>query len=117
MNIEEISRNLTALKEKYTFDRDKRKVEVWEGEVKKKLIRKELANADGIKELISELAKKINDFTYWLAWDKTLTEQERNNLYIERDCYWWLLSFFTDPAKSLNNLQNKVEKELKNLEE
>lgn len=117
MTIQEISQNLATLKEQYTFDRHKRKVELWEEEIKKKFIRKEFAKSDGIKELISELAKKINDLTNLLAWERNATEQERNNWNIERDCYWWLLSFFSEPSKCLNSLGEKVKEELKNLEE
>ena len=117
MNVEEIENKLAKLKELYTFDMDKRKVEAWEDSLRDKLVQKKAIKVDGIKDLIAQMANKINGITYILAWgSKDLTKEQIEGYIRERRVYLWLLSFFADPTKFLNKLEAEVEKELKNLE-
>lgn len=115
METTELLSKLKFLREKYTFKDEKYKVFAWEKAIRGKLVRADVVKYDGIKELITELAKMINEITYSLAWDKTLTEDQRKDFFLKRESWMWLLSFFAEPSKYIINLEKKVANELKHI--
>lgn len=112
---DDLFKKLHQLRDEYTFPRDKRAVEQAVREVRKAIVRQEASKLDGIKELIRLLEKKTKDITLILAWDKELKEEQRQNLFVERECYQYLISFFdeTEAKQTIKSAEKMVEENLK----
>jgi len=121
MAYSDLLNKLAEIREEYTLPIHKREMSLIEQEVRKAIIRKDLQNHAAIKDLIAEMEKKILRITLSLAWDRELLKDEnkdqRERMFVERDCYCYLLAFFTDPDKVLASVQKKVEEEIENLKE
>jgi len=108
----DLLKKLKQLRERYTFPQDKRTVDQAEKELRKAIIRQEASKMDGIKELIGLLEGKIKDITFSLAWDKELKEEQRQNLFVERECYQYLVSFFAEAEPTIKSIEKMVEENL-----
>lgn len=103
---------IKKLREIYTFPQDQDSLFAWESSVKDAILKKDLKDMDGIKELIKELQEIIKDISFLICFDRTLTEQKRLALFEKREAFQWVISFFIEPAKVLKNIEDKLNKEL-----
>ena len=112
MNSEGLFKKLKQLREDYTFPQDKRAVDESEKELRIAIVKQEAGKLDGIKELVKLLEGKIKDITFSLAWDGELKEDQRKNLFAERECYKYLTSFFSDAKQTIKDIEEMVEENL-----
>ena len=109
---EEVFKRLKKLRGEFTLPRDKRMGSEAEKSLRKAIVRQEAAKLDGIKELSELMREKIGDITFMLAWDEKIKEDQRQDLFVERGCYQYLVSFFTDAEPTIKGIEKMVEENL-----
>ena len=99
-------------KQELTFASDKRSVEDWEKSVRNAIVRKEVSQMDGVKDLIKQLQKKIAKCDLVLQQDRDLTLEERNLLFMRRDEQEWLIKFFLSAEEVVSSAWDRINKEI-----
>lgn len=117
IDLNDFEKNLKILREKYTFDADKRNTFEREKKVRSLMARKDLKDMDGIKQLVAELIKRVKDISVLLSWDKKMTEADRQAFFKEREAYQWVVGFFVEPEKIITKIVSDVRNEVKHLGE
>lgn len=100
------------LRKKYSKS-SQRMIDDWEKNEKVASIKVDLLKHDGVKLLLEELSKKIVEISYTLAFEKEMTQEKRMELFVERECYEWLLGFFDNAESTLKNIRLQVEEAMK----
>ena len=113
MENQELLRKLKELKEKYTWSFDKLAINAEIRQVKEAIVRDDMMRYKPIKDLVKAMRNMIDDITFALGKDRTLTEEERAKLFERRDAFEWLISFFGEAQETLKGAKKKVEKEFK----
>lgn len=106
--------NIQKLREIYTFDRHKDMVIDWEKQLRMNIVINDLTKTDAAKTLVKNLGNMIDDISRLLSWDEELEKDQRDKLFVRRDAYKWLVSFFEEPEKSNKRIKEKVKKEIDN---
>ena len=109
---ENLLQKIKAYRETLTWDHDKRNVDFWEKEIRTAIVKSELINFAGIKELIAKLKEKIAICDATLIKTRDLTEKERDKIFVQKDSWNWLVSFFEEPVKSLERSEKRIKKTL-----
>lgn len=108
---------LKKLREIYSFEMDKEMIMEWEKKVRTALVREDLGKHKAVKDLIKNIDKMIKEITFSLAWDDKLSKpehvQQRRDMFVSRRNFQWLISFFTDSKKQIENIEKRVEEEIK----
>ncbi len=110
MASEKLLQEIAAYRNSLTWEGDKKGVDIWEKEVRTAIVRSELMNFAAIKELIAKLKDKIALCDATLVNSRDLTEKERDKIFVQRDSWRWLVSFFEEPTKSLKRSEEKMKK-------
>ncbi len=113
MLTDDFQKNIAILREKYTFSEDKEMTFLWEKKVRELTLIKNLKELDGIKQFLAELETMIKEMSTLLSWSKEMTEEERQKVFVRREVYLWVYSFFKDPEEIINSIMKRVEDELK----
>ena len=115
MDYPKLLQKIEVYKQSLTFPQDKRTIEAWERTVKGSIVRAEVAKTDGVKELLTHLKDKIQKANFVLQQDRSLTLEERNRIFDRKDEQMWLISFFEDAEKVVEGAQEKIDKDLEDL--
>lgn len=111
MPTENLLKKIALYKEELTFDRDKRTIEEWEVTIRGAIVRSEVAQMDGIKDLVKKLKGKVERVNYLLTTDEKLTDEERTKLFIRREDMNWFIGFFDRAEITLNKARKKFKVE------
>lgn len=117
INQDELIKKIEEVKQKYTFENDKANADSLIKRVRKLSLKKEITKNPVIQELISTLVSEIETITRFLAWDEKAKDEVREEKRIKRDAYIFLISFFGNPENELENIQKRVEGDIKLNEE
>jgi len=113
MQYEEISRKLGEIEGRYTFEADKKSMDVLRRKLKTAFVKKDLLlKHDGMKMFLQFLQERVDILTKQLAWWGG-DEDDRNLVVRERMVFMEILSFFRDADVIIKNAEIKVEEELK----
>lgn len=111
---QELLKKIETLRGIYTFDGDKKDIVALAKKLRVDSLKLGLAKQKPMLELIAFLEEKVDDITFLLSWDEKLItmEEERTKLYVKRESYLALLSFFTDAKKRVKTITSRVNSEL-----
>jgi len=116
MDTEQLIKKIEKVKEEFTFLPDKAKSGLLVKRVRALTLKKEITNNPVIKELVSALSSEVESITRFLAWDEGgMLNEDRKAKYIRRDAFIFFLSMFGDPEKELQNIEENIEENIKNL--
>lgn len=102
-------------KQELTLPHHKRAVQAWEKSVRGMIVRADVAKMDGIKELIKQLKERILQCNLVLQNTRDLPERERDILFTRKEEQLWLVSFFEDAERIVEDAPAKIDKKLKEL--
>lgn len=106
-NYQQIQEKITKLRDIYLEDYDQKQIDAIEKALRTKVAASKIADNDIAKELIKDAVSRIKDINFLLAYDRKLTEVEREGLFKERIVHQWWLDRFG--VKNLDNLLKSLE--------
>lgn len=111
VNIEKKVKDLRTL---YRSTEDKAVIDNVEKQLRRNLVKAQIAEIDVIQELIRATQKKIDDINLMLQWDRELTDDERLRLMDERKIHlFWIDRLDPGQAtKIINELETFVDKKI-----
>lgn len=114
MSNKTLLKKIDILRDRYTWDKDKQELVDLAKKVRMDSLKLGLAEQKPMLELIAFLEEKVDDITFLLSWDEKMVtmSEERNKLFIKRESYLDLLSFFTDAKKRIKTITSRVNSEL-----
>ena len=107
-----ILENLELLKKKMAGGDENvlEQLDAWEKEIKTQSRLQELGKMDVVKEIVKQLKEQIKNINDRLRDDK---EVNRDELFIQRDCWHWLINLFTSADDLLLQINEDIENNLK----
>lgn len=70
----------------------------------------DLEDHAGVKKLLQELTQRVEGIESKLLYTVGMTKEERDLLFVERDCWNWLKSQFDSAKTTLKNTTNTLSK-------
>jgi len=100
--------DLNAYKEKYPNKVEK--LDKMEKKGKIAEIALDLKEHEGVRMLLTDLEQKVIAINGKLAFNPEIIEDERKCLFRERDCWYWLISVFTNAEQTIKKINAYLEK-------
>lgn len=85
---------------------------LWEQEIKKQTNLTELSKNEILKDVLKNLRQFVEDINISLVEDESMSQEKRNELFIQRTCWLWLINLFTDSKKVLKEIEDNIKDNL-----
>lgn len=108
---------LAALRSQLTDEQDLSTVSAWQKKVRTSMLNQDLSKHDGVKIILRELSRKVNQCNLVLREDRDLSDAERKLIFTKRDCWEWLINLFSSSEKTLKTMEERINEELSQLNE
>lgn len=110
--MDKLLNNIQKLKEKYTESSSQKTLEDWEKKVLDSMVIDSLKEHEGIKIIIENFEKEIDDINTILLFAEELTENQRYRIMDKRAMRQKFLSYFEQTQQNLETIKKLVEEQL-----
>lgn len=113
----DLNEKLEQLRAQILNPEDREAIRQWEKQARRAMLHDDLKKHDGPKLIVQELKRKIAQINVLLTGDRNLTDQDRRDLFTQRDCWEWLTQLFDTSGDKVVRIEERLENELERLNE
>lgn len=97
------------MKDSFNPEYDLGQIEIIEDRIKRNIPIARLGRSKPVKELLATLKGMVDSCEGTLKTNRELTTEQRNDVFTQKDCWNWLISYFEVAEKAVKEENKKVD--------